>query len=169
LQSTLNAFEDGALGSGSAILEIVVLLLCICAQLVAGGALVVGDTVAVKIVLQFAIGPGVENGVLGSVGLLGEIAGDRGKVCTTSFGGRSIVVLSLLDKVLTSGFRVLLVLLTIGFEVLLEILDGPRVKGPGRPAGSGLVSVESDLLQKLVTLAALGDGNTSGVEISLQA
>jgi len=131
--------------------------------------LVVGDAVAIEIRLQVTVGPGVKGSIFGSVRLLSEVASERGIASTTGFRGRGVGILGLFDELLTVRVGVLLGLLSMSRKIFLKVVDGPSIKGPGRPSGSGLVFVQADLLQEFISLAGLRDWNTTRIQVSFEA
>jgi len=76
-KALLDSLEDGSRWCGSAVLEVVVLLLGHSSELVGIATLIVWYTVAVKIRLQLTVRPGVEGRVLGCISLFGKIVRGR--------------------------------------------------------------------------------------------
>lgn len=136
-------------------------------------ALCTYNSVAVEVRFELALAPGVEGRRLGRVGGLREIAGDRGVRRAASGRSRGICRLGSSKELVASSAGLLSSLLgggvSRGGQVLLQVIVRPVVKGPGGPAGCGLVSVLADKSTELVGLGLVRNRDTAGVEVGLQA
>ena len=90
-----------ALGSGGAVLEVVALVACPGDEFVLSRALRNLEAVAVEVVLEFRVGPGVEDGILGGIGLLGEVRCYGRVAGAAGCGGSGVGFLSSGDELLT--------------------------------------------------------------------
>ena len=164
---------ESSLWGGGSVAEVGGLLAGISLQLIGLGVLWHWDSVRVEVGLEVRVGPGVESVVLGSIGLLSEVRGDRSVDVTTGGGGRGVLLLGSLDKILTGGVSLLscdLGLLVTGLEEpVLEVVISPGIVGPGVVASGGLMGVLADSSKELVLLSVLWDWNTTGIKVSLQA
>lgn len=169
----LDLSEKSFGGSRGTVLEVRVLLAGVGTEFIDGGGLGNLDAVAVEVGLELTLAPGVKDARLGGVGGGTEVAGDGGVAGTAGRRSRAVGRLSSAQELVTGGILLLSSLLgssvAAGREVLLEVLDGEIIEGPGRPAGSSLVLVLADKSTELVSLGALGNGNATGVEVSLEA
>jgi hypothetical protein len=60
-------------------------------------------SIGVEVVLQLALGPGVEDRILDGVGLLCKVGSDSSVSCTTRCRGRVVGILGGGDKVFAAG------------------------------------------------------------------
>lgn len=65
--------------------------------------MVCGDAVAVEVILQVGLGPGVEGCIFCGRGGGGEVRGYRGVAGTAGFGGAGVGVLGGLEEFVTGG------------------------------------------------------------------
>lgn len=109
VKSPLSVALDGGEEASSGGVRTVTEVLCIAAshglELVGVRALVGLDAVGVKVGLKLRVRPGVKGAVLYSVRGCSEVGSDRGVAGTTRFGGASVAVLSLLEKLITRSSR----------------------------------------------------------------
>lgn len=131
------------------------------------------DSVAVEVRLELALAPGIESRRLGRVGGLGEVAGDRGIRRAADRRSRCIRRLGGGEELVARSTGLLADLLGRGVsgrgQVFLQVVVRPVVKGPGGPARGSLVGVLADKSTELILLGLVGNGDTTSLEVSLQA
>jgi len=167
-----NLSEDGLSRGGGAVFVVSILSPGKGAELVDGGTLRDRNAIAVKVVLELAVAPGLESLGLGTVGGLSQIAGHRSKGITTGRRSGSVGGLSSTEKLVASSTGLLSDLLGCGVtvvgNVLLQVVISVVVKSPGAVASRGLVGMLADKSTELIDLGSLGNGNTTSVKITLQ-
>jgi hypothetical protein len=146
------------------------------------------EAVAVKVVLELGVGPGVEDGVLGGVGLLGEIRCYRSISGAAGCGGSGVGLLSGGDELLAGRTSLLtgffsslvsrrckvcpmIISLYLAKKIfgLLQVVNSPGIENPGRPFCGGLMLVQTNSSEKLIFLSVLRNRNSTGVEVCLQS
>ena len=80
------------------------------------------DSVAVEVGLELALAPGIKNVLLGRVGRLGKVAGDRSIGSVAGLGSRGIACLSSAQKIIASSAGLLAQLFGGGVAVFGQIV-----------------------------------------------
>lgn len=142
-------------------------------ELVQLGALGNLNTVAVEVGLEIRLGPGVKCRLAGLGGLAREVAGGRSVDVAAVGRGRAVgrmgSLVELLHGSILLGSRSLGRLVAVLLKVLLELVPVEIVKSPGAPARCCLVAVLADESTKLIQLACVRNGNTTGIQVALEA
>jgi hypothetical protein len=126
--SILDASEDSLRWAGRAVAEVVRMLLGRSSQLVGGTTLIVGDAITVEVGLQFAVGPGVEGGVFGSLGCGREVRCHGGVFGPTGLGGGGVSSLGLFNELITIGTGLLGSFLVLSLEPFPGVVLVRKIK-----------------------------------------
>lgn len=172
LHRLANVGEDGARRRRGAVLEECIVLASGGAQFVGGRALRNRDAVAVEVVLELAVAPRIKDVVLGDLGGLGEVAGQRRPLGTAGCGCRGIPRPRGADELIARGIlplgKFLRRLVSMLDKVGPQILEGHVIINPGVPTRGGLVGILPDQSAELIRLGALRNRNATGIKETLE-
>ncbi|KAI6768208.1 hypothetical protein HG530_006217 [Fusarium avenaceum] len=130
-------------------------------------------TIAIEVSLKLSLGPLIEGRLLSGVGSRGKIAGSRSPSISAGGRGRRIGRLSSIVELIPGGILLLGNLLSssisVALQVLLEVLVAEIIKSPCVSKVHSNVSVLANKSLKLTLLGALGDRDTTGIKVRLEA